>query len=140
MAQILHLFRKPKRHLPMEELGQAFAILDFGFEGCKHARLGSKRQVLLADRETLDAMRLEPGILRENVTTQGLNVNGLSIGQRLQIGEACLEVTSACTPCGTMDRIRAGLRKELWGRRGMMCRVIQGGRIRCGDMIQKIDL
>ena len=138
MAQVLHLFRNPRRHLPMEELSQALAIFDFGFEGCKHARLGSKRQILLADRETLDAMRLQPGILRENITTQGLNVNGLSIGQRLQIGEACLEVTSMCTPCGAMDRIRAGLRKEIWGRRGMMCRVIQAGYIRPGDLIQKL--
>jgi hypothetical protein len=29
------------------------------------------RQLLLVDRETLDAMNLRPGIIRENITTQG---------------------------------------------------------------------
>jgi hypothetical protein len=47
---------------------------DAGFCGCVHARPSGNRQVLLVDRETLDAMNLEPGFVRENITAEGLNV------------------------------------------------------------------
>ena len=136
---IVHkLFRAPNKHVWMEELQEARLLADFGLEGCAHAKPGAGRQVLLVDRETLEAMQLEPGILRENITTDGLNVNSLRIGQQLRIGDARLEVTMVCTPCNQMERIRPGLRKELWGRRGMLCRVIESGIIRPGDSIEKL--
>ena len=139
MPQVLKLFRSPKKHYPMEELQEVRAVREVGFEGCAHARPGGKRQVLLVDRETLEAMNLTPGILRENITTDGLNVNGLEAGQQLRIGETRMEVSIVCTPCDEMEKIRQGLRKELWGRRGMMCRVLEGGTIRRGDAIEKIS-
>ena len=138
MAKVHSLFRAPKKRLPMEELTEVRVLADFGLEGCAHARPGAGRQVLLMDRETLEAMELRPGILRENITTNGLNVNSLPIGQQLRIGEVRLEVTMVCTPCDLMERIRPGLRKELWGRRGMLWRVLEGGIIRSGDPIERV--
>jgi MOSC domain-containing protein YiiM len=123
----------------MEELSEVRGLDDTGFEGCSHGRPGRKRQVLLVDRETLEAMDLKPGIIRENITTDGLNVNSLQIGQQLRIGEARIEVSAVCTPCDLMETIRPGLRRELWGRRGMLCRVVEGGVIRCGDSIEKLS-
>ena len=139
MPRVQNLFRAPKKYLPMEELSEVRAVGDAGIEGCAHARPGSKRQVLLEDRETLEAMDLRPGIIRENITTDGMNVNSLQIGQQLLIGEARLEVSAVCTPCDQMEAIRPGLRKELWGRRGMLCRVLEGGVFRRGDSIEKLS-
>jgi MOSC domain-containing protein YiiM len=138
MPSILHLFRAAKKHVPMEELAEVEVVTDLGFEGCKHARPGGTRQVLIVDRETLDAMDLQPGWIKENITTDGLNVNGLPVGQQLRIGPARLEVTAVCTPCDQLEKIRPGLRREIWGRRGMLCRVLEGGRIRRGDSIEKL--
>jgi MOSC domain-containing protein YiiM len=139
MASVHNLFRAPKKRLPMEELQEAQVVNDFGLQGCAHARPGRKRQVLLVDKETLEAMDLQPGILRENITTTGLNVNCLAIGQQLRVGKTLLEVSEICTPCDQMEKIRPGLRKELWGRRGMLCQVVEGGIIRRGDTIEKIS-
>ena len=138
MPRVAHLFRAPKKRLPMESLEVVTAQVDKGFESCAHARPGGKRQILLVDRETLDAMNLHPGIIRENITTEGLNVNGLALGQRLRVGEALLEVSMVCTPCDQLEKIRPGLRKELYGRRGMLCTVVGGGSIRTGDSIEKL--
>ncbi len=139
MPSVAHLFRALKRRLPMEELLAAEAAANLGFVGCAHARPdGGKRQVLLVDKETLDAMELQAGIIRENITTTGLNVNGLTPGERLQVGEARLEVSAVCTPCDQLEKIRTGLRRELYGRRGMLCRVIEGGIIRSGDSIVRL--
>ena len=138
MARVHNLFRAPKKHGPMEELREAQLLGDFGLEGCSHAQPGGNRQVLLVDRETLEAMELQPGMLRESITTDGLKVNSLPMGQQLRIAEARPEVTIVCTPCHQMERIRPGLRKELCGRRGMLCRVLEGGIIRPGDPIEKL--
>lgn len=139
MANVLHLFRALRRRLPMEEIAEVRAMEDSGLEGCAHARTGSPRQVLLMDSETLELMELSPGIIRENITTRGINVNGLDAGQRLQVGDAQLEVSMVCTPCDMLEKIRPGLRRELRGRRGMLCRVIAGGVIRQGDRIERIS-
>jgi MOSC domain-containing protein YiiM len=122
----------------MEELAVARVIENAGFEGCAHARPGRKRQVLLVDIETLRALQLVPGIIRENVTTEGLEVNALVAGQKLRIGEVELEVSTVCEPCELMEEIRAGLMAELAGRRGMMCRVLRGGTVKQGDEIEVV--
>jgi MOSC domain-containing protein YiiM len=38
-----------------------------------------------------------------------------------------------------MDELRPGLRKEIRGRRGMLCHILKGGMIRQGDNIQTLD-
>ncbi|MGB8324590.1 MAG: MOSC domain-containing protein [Candidatus Acidiferrum sp.] len=135
MTRILHLFRAPKRRAPMEELLAAEVVENAGFAGCAHARPNGKRQVLLVDVETLLSMNLTPGIIRENITTEGLDVNALRTGQRLNVGAVELVVSAVCEPCELMDEIRPGLQEELVGRRGTLCRVVRGGMVRAGDEI-----
>jgi MOSC domain-containing protein YiiM len=124
----------------MEELPEARALEEVGLEGCAHARPQGKRQVLLMDRETLDFFELAPGIVRENVTTEGLDVNRLVIGQRLQIGEVELQVSAVCDPCEQIEALRPGLQAAIEGRRGMLCKVARGGLLRPGDEIVVIQM
>jgi MOSC domain-containing protein YiiM len=137
MARVAHLFLAVKRRLPMQAVESIEAVAGLGFSGCAHARPNSGRQVLLVDRETLDAMQLHPGIVRENITTEGLNVNGLAMGEQLRIGPVLLQVSAVCTPCDQLEKVRPGLRREMYGRRGMLCRVLEGGVIRVGEAIRR---
>ena len=130
MARVLHRFRAP-----MEELASAEVVKDAGLQGCAHARPGN-RQVPLVDAETLGAFQLEPAIMRENVTTAGLHVSGLAIGQRLRLGQVALEVSAVCDPCEQIEALRPGLRAEMQGRRGMLCRVLTGGTLQRGEVIE----
>lgn len=136
MAQVLHLFVAVERRKPMKAVQRVLALTDRGFEGCAHARPGGKRQVLLMDAETLREFDLVPGIVRENITTAGLRTSDLKPGQRLKIGGAVLEISVTCEPCFHMDEIRMGLQEALRDRRGVLCRVIEGGPISCGDLIE----
>lgn len=140
MARVANLFRAAKRRLPMEELQEARAVKNVGFEGCAHARPGGKRQVLLVDLETLASMELAPGIIRENITTEGLPVNDLHLGQKLRIGPVQLEVRLVCEPCDELEKVRAGLKEAMRGKRGMLCQVLSGGHIRAGDAIEVLPL
>ena len=114
----------------------ATLITGVGLEGDKHAGGAPDRQVLLADKEALEAVKVQPGTIKENLTVEGLDVMALPAGSRLHLGaSAVLEITKVCEPCFRMDEIREGLRQELEGRRGMVSKVIQGGSIRVGDPI-----
>ncbi len=120
----------------MQLVATATLVADLGIEGDKHASAASKRQVLLADKEALDAVGVLPGTIKENVTVEGVDVMRLPAGTRMRLGRrAVLEITAVCEPCFRMDEIRDGLRAELEGRRGMVSRVVHSGTINVGDPI-----
>jgi len=115
---------------------RARALEDHGLEGCAHARPGTKRQVLFASQEHIDAVGVEPGAIRENFTVSGADVQGWAPGQRLAVGDAVFEVTMECEPCERMDELRPGLRAELEGRRGVLAKVVETGDVAVGDEIR----
>jgi MOSC domain-containing protein YiiM len=119
----------------MKELDEAQAIENKGFQGCIHGRPGSKRQVSLMDIETLEKLGVLPGVIKENITTRGIDFQALEQGQQLRVGGALLEISEPCKPCSRMDDIRQGLQEELRGQRGWLCRVLEGGKISRGDRI-----
>ena len=136
MAEVFHLFQALEHGQPVREFDEAFAVANKGFQECIHGRPGSSRQLLLMDVETLEEFGISPGRVKENITTRGIKLEGLLMGQRIRVGEALLEVTKECEPCHQMDAIRRGLREALRGRRGILCRVVESGQIRRGDAIE----
>ncbi len=136
MAEVLHLFQAIAHGQPVREFDEVFAVEDKGFKDCIHGRRGSRRQVLLMDLETLETFGIAPGRVKENITTRGIKLDELSAGQRMRVGEALLEVTKECEPCHQMDAIRRGLQEAMRGRRGVLCHVVESGRIRRGDPIE----
>jgi MOSC domain-containing protein YiiM len=136
VAEVLHLFQCLAHGEPMREFEEVLAIENKGFMECIHGRCGSSRQVLVMDLETLEEFGIAPGRARENITTRGIALGKLLLGQRLRAGEVLLEVTKPCTPCHLMDEIRQGLQEAIRGRRGLLCRVIEAGRIRRGDRVE----
>ncbi len=123
---------------PLNEVPSATFIEGKGISGDRHARADrQKRSVLLMDAETLSALELAPGDVREQVTTSGIDIYALQPGDRLALGaEAVLQITMACEPCERMDELRDGLREVINGRRGMLAFVLQGGNVQVGDAIK----
>ena len=120
----------------MKKVPKATAIENLGIEGDRHALPDSSRQVLLIERETLEELNLEPGAIKENITTANIGLMKLQSKQQLKIGDnVILEITKPCSPCSRMEEIRPGFIKEIAGRRGMLARVIKGGAIGEGDNI-----
>ena len=136
MANVSALFTSPGRgsaaSTPHERVQ---AIAGNGFDGCAHAN-PPKREVLFVSQQHLDALGLEPGAIRENLTVAGADVHDWEIGQRVRVGEALFEITMVCDPCHKMDELREGLRAELEGKRGMLARVVEGGEVAVGDRVE----
>ena len=139
MAEVLHLYQSVAHGEPVREFEEVYALENKGFRDCLHGRRDSGRQVLLMDAETLEEFGIPPGRVKENITTRGIKLSGLRLGQRLRVGEALLEITKTCTPCHQMDEIRLGLQDAMRGRRGILCRVIESGTIRRGERIEMTE-
>jgi MOSC domain-containing protein YiiM len=133
MAEVVGIWRSPRRRASMEPLERARVVED-GVEGCAHRR-PNKRSVLFVAAEDLEALGVEPGAVKENFTVRGADVMGWPIGQRVLVGEAEFEISMVCDPCHHMEEIRPGLQAELEGRRGMLARVVQTGEVSVGDAV-----
>jgi MOSC domain-containing protein YiiM len=122
---------------PSEPVREATAISARGLEGDRSCKEHNLRQVLVMDKETLDALGIKMGQIKENITTTGLDLSQVEEGQVLFIGEqVTMEVVGPCIACGKMDVIRSGLQEALKGRRGKLAVVINGGPIKVGDPIR----
>lgn len=133
---ISHIFISTQRGEPVTPLTEAQIVANWGLDGDRKARADSKRQVYVVDEATLESVDLRPGDLNENLTVGGIDVNALATGQRIQVGDALLEITGPCTVCGTLEEVRPGLKEALRGRRGVLARVIASGAARVGDALQ----
>src|SRR2546427_13121385 len=103
----------------MQMVQSANVIEGLGIEGDKHASAASKRQVVLADKEALDAVGVLPGTSKENVTVEGVEVMLLPAGSLVRLGR---RVVPEVTPGGgrgfLQDRIRTGRTPRLARQRG----------------------
>ncbi len=126
----------PGHRKQMKQVQSAEAIERVGLKGDLHAIRESSRQILLIEIETLNELALNIGDVKENITTEGLQLMKLPFGQKLKIGsEVVLDITKPCSPCSRMEEVRAGLLGEIAGRRGMLARVVSGGIIARGDTV-----
>ena len=134
----LHIARV--KGTPSDPVQAARAVSAEGLEGDRSRNPRNLRQVLVMDKETLDHYGLEPGQVKENITVTGLDLSQARQGNVFFIGNednhVTLEVTGDCEPCQKMDSLIPGLRQEIFGRRGILTVVLQGGAINVGDPIR----
>jgi hypothetical protein len=156
-AALGHAFSKP--NLPSIRL-----LAGLGVEGDAHCGETVKhrsrvavdptqpnlRQVHLLQAELLDELNaagfdVAPGQMGENVLTRGLDLLGLPVGARLQLGpDALVEITGLRNPCAQIEAFRpkllaAVLGRDAYGRlvrkAGIMGIVLAAGEIRPGDSV-----
>ena len=131
----LHIARI--KETPSDPVQEVTALSGKGLEGDRSCKQGNMRQVLVMVQETLNEFDLNPGQIKENITTTGLDLSQTKAGEVFFIGdEVTMEIVGECEPCGKMDAIRQGLQQELNHRRGMLARVINGGHIKVGDAVR----
>ena len=94
-------------------------------------------------RGELPEMKLPWGMFGENLTTEGLREDVVSIGDRLRIGSAEVMVTEPRMPCYKLgikfereDIIKRFLRS---GRTGFYVAVLQEGEVGAGDIVNLIS-
>jgi MOSC domain-containing protein YiiM len=135
------------------------SITALGVEGDRHKHPqfhgGPDKAILIIASEVVDelARRGYPvfyGALGENLTTRGLDVREVRIGDTLRAGGAMLEITAARGPCLQLDVYGSAIKQEIydrkvkagdpssprWGMSGWYCSVIAPGPVGPGDPIE----
>jgi MOSC domain-containing protein YiiM len=107
--------------------------------GDSHAGL-SEREVSLLTMESIErankdnGVKAGPGDFAENLTTEGLDLGALKVGDWLRAGEAELVVVQLGKPLGVAHTYNyQGV--SILPREGVFCRVARSGWVRCGDEI-----
>jgi MOSC domain-containing protein YiiM len=141
-ARVIALHIRTEKHGTPEPVAEAVGRVDGGIEGDVHADRTS-RAVLVVDRATLDALQLNPGDLREEITIEGLpDVTNLPVDTELRIGGVTLRVNGPCEPCTHIGELLGvpdpeEFRQSLLGRRGALCTVAAvSAPIRVGDPVE----
>ncbi len=124
-----------KRNVASVELKEAFGII-----GDAHAGDG-KRQVSLLAEESIEKMRakglkVKSGDFAENITTKGMDLLGLKIGDKIKIGsEVILEISQIGKECHTRCGIYYQAGDCVMPKEGVFARVLKGGVVKPGDEI-----
>lgn len=101
------------------------------------------RQVSLLPAESIERMRraipdLIDGAFAENLVTAGIDLAGIAIGDRFQVGGGVtLEVTQIGKECHEACVIGEKTGDCIMPREGVFCRVIEGGSLKPGDPISR---
>lgn len=116
------------------EVSLATLVEDHGLEGDAHAG-GWHRQISLLARSDVESMRergldLEPGDFGENMVVDGVDLKGLGIGSRIEVGEGLLEITQIGKACHNRCAIYFQTGDCIMPRDGVFARVVKGGRVR----------
>ncbi len=100
------------------------------------------RQISILAQESIDHFAAEagreigPGEFAENFSTIGLDLSGVGVLDRFQIGDVELEVTQIGKKChGDGCAIYREVGKCVMPKEGIFCRVIKTGRIAAGDVV-----
>jgi len=133
----LHLHERHGEH--PRAVAEVLGRVGGGIEGDSHAHR-EKRAVVIVDRSVHEALGLQPGDLREQLTIEGLpNMTTLAPGTELRAGGITLRVNGEAAPCTHIGELvgvddAVAFQASLAGRRGAECTVIAvDGPARIGD-------
>jgi MOSC domain-containing protein YiiM len=138
---------RPSRRSSIRVRSSAMMIAGKGLDGDHYdTQRNGPRQVTLIAAEDLAAIAsflkksdVAPEILRRNLVTSGINLLALK-QRRFCVGEAILDWSGDCAPCSYMEEaLGAGGYNAVRGHGGITARVVQGGEIRLGDVIERSD-
>ncbi len=125
--------RRGEKKVPVNS---ARLVKGLGIEGDAHAN-GGERQVSLLAWEDISSqkMKLNPGDFAENITTSGLDLGQLKLGDSITVNDAVLRVTKIGKTCHAPCHIYRDLGDCIMPRSGIFAEVIKGGEIKVGDKL-----
>src|SRR4030042_1288764 len=144
-GRIVAVSLSDRKGVVKHNIPQGRLLKEHGLEGDAHAE-GGKRQLSLLALESIEKMRaagaeVNPGDFAENLTTQGLEVCSLPVGTHLKVGnEVELVITQIGKACHKGCAIRDLVGDCIMPREGIFARVIQGGLVKSGDLIEGINV
>ena len=142
MARIEAICTSSAKGIPKTLCERAVLREGHGVEGDAHAG-DWHRQVSLLPLERIQEFRdrgaeVVYGDFGENLVVSGLDLDAMTVGDRLACGGAVLELTQFGKECHSRCRIFGKMGDCIMPRHGVFARVIAGGAVATGDAIALI--
>ena len=146
MGKIFSINCSAAKGVPKENVLKAVLVKGHGIKDDAHAGT-PVRQVSLLDMESVrgqiaDAAAkkatvvIRPGVYAENLTTEGVNLSALKIGDLLRVGgTAVLRISKIGKECHSRCAIYHQVGECIMPKKGIFAEVLEGGDIAVGDPI-----
>ena len=133
-----------KKGMCKKNVPEAKLKVNHGIIGDAHAGKWHRQISLLSFESISEAVAqgsaISPGDFAENITTEGIDLKSLKVGDRLIFGkEIELEITQIGKRCHTKCEIYKKLGDCIMPRDGIFAKVIKSGVIRVSDEIEVIN-
>ena len=150
VGRLDHIHITPAKSQPMRRLDEARLVAGHGIEGDRYllgtgtysVKPGEDRQVTLIESEMLARVaadfghEIAPHEHRRNLQVTGVPLQHL-VGQRFRVGGCLIEGVRINQPCKYLNlMLKRDVYMALWNRSGLNCRIIEGGTIRPGDLLE----
>lgn len=140
MGTVIAVCTSPAKGTQKADVKEAVFIEDFGIEGDAHAGKWHRQVSLLSYERILEfrkrGARIDHGAFGENLVVEGIDFRTLPVGTRLNCGSVVLEITQIGKECHHGCRIFQEMGECIMPREGVFARVLRGGVIRTGDIMQ----
>lgn len=150
MGKIFSINFSAEKGVPKTQARKAVLVKNHGIKDDAHA--GTElRQVSLLPMESVrgqieaaktkaPGVKIRPGIYAENITTEGLDLAALKLGDKIRVGKtAMLRITKIGKECRRHCEIYRKIGDCIMPREGIFGEVIEGGEIAVGDSVEKAE-
>lgn len=149
-GQVDHIHITPAKSQPMQALEEARLIAGQGVEGDRYllgtgtysVLPGEDRQLTLIETEMLARVaadfgeEIAPYEHRRNIQVSGVPLQHL-VGMRFRVGECLIEGVRINQPCKYLNlMLKRDVLKALQNRSGLNCKILEGGNVRPGDIVE----
>lgn len=141
MIEIVSIAVSKKKGTRKTQVKEAVLMENHGLEGDAHAG-DWHRQISFLSSENIEKARADGldvtfGDFAENIATKGVDWKRIPVGTIVRIGEiAVAEITQIGKECHNKCAIYYQAGDCIMPKEGVFARVLQGGRILCGDEIR----
>ena len=140
MGRVVAICTSVKKGTKKKEVKEIELVEDFGLKGDAH---GGKwhRQVSLLAKEEIDSFnekggKVVYGDFGENLVTEGIDLASLSVGDKIIIGDALIEITQLGKKCHDKCEIFYSVGECIMTTKGIFGKVLKGGAISLGEKIE----
>ncbi|MNM39976.1 MOSC domain protein [compost metagenome] len=140
MGRVVAICTSVKKGTKKKEVKEIELVEDFGLKGDAH---GGKwhRQVSLLAKEEIDSFNKKGGKVvygdfGENLVTEGIDLASLSVGDKVIIGDALIEITQLGKKCHDKCEIFYSVGECIMPTKGIFGKVLKGGAISLGEKIE----
>jgi len=138
--KIVSIATSKKKGIQKVTVEEAFLKKEHGLEGDAHAGTWHRQVSFLASEEIDKArekgLEVTFGDFAENIATTGVDWKNIPVGSRVRLGQnALLEITQIGKECHNRCAIYYKAGDCIMPREGVFARVLEEGKIRCGDPI-----